>query len=100
MGDDDFIQVVLIVSGDTEEVQFVALLIISDLQTTSGSGAQLRAATALRFIHTTIEHTQSNCHARPLVTLLNLSTTCLSPHTRDRSQRGGGGGGHQTLLQQ
>lgn len=54
MGDDDFIQVVLIVSGDTEEVQFVALLIISDLEMTSGSGAQLRAATALRFIHTTI----------------------------------------------
>lgn len=46
MGNDDFIQVVLIVSGDTEEVQFVALLIISDLETTSGSGAQLRAATA------------------------------------------------------
>lgn len=31
MWDDDFIQVVLIVSGDTEEVQFVALLVISDL---------------------------------------------------------------------
>lgn len=37
MRDDDFIQVVLIVSGDTEEVQFVPLLIISDLGTTSGS---------------------------------------------------------------
>lgn len=35
MRDDDFIQVVLIVSGDTEQVQLVALLIVSDLQTTS-----------------------------------------------------------------
>lgn len=33
MGDDHLLQVVLVVSGDAEEVQLVALLIIGDLET-------------------------------------------------------------------
>lgn len=87
MGDDDFVQVVLIVSGDAEEVQLVALLIISDLETTSGS--RLNNCAALRCIHTL---SQTATRSRPMVTPLNLSTTCSSPHTRDRSHGGGGGG--------
>lgn len=90
MGNDHSIQIVLVVSGDTEEVQLMALLIISDLQQ---STAIAQNSSALRFgkDHSP-EHSRS--HPRPLATL-NLSTTCLSPHTRDRRWRGGGR--HQTL---
>lgn len=46
MGNDHSIQIVLVVSGDTEEVQLVALLIISDLQQ---STAIAQNSSALRF---------------------------------------------------
>lgn len=46
MGNDHSIQIVLVVSGDTEEVQLMALLIISDLQQ---STAIAQNSSALRF---------------------------------------------------
>lgn len=71
MRDDDFIQVVLVVSGYTEEVQFVALLIISDLETTSGSS--LRSSTEKLQRHCDTSHTSKHTKSsvRPLATPLN-----------------------------
>lgn len=106
MGDDDFVQVVLIVSGDTEEVQFVALLIISDLEKTSGSGRrglnsqlQLRCA-SLRLNRAYIEHTQT-----AMLCPWQHCSTSQPPvyprtHVTGAREKGGGGGGHQTLQQQ
>lgn len=48
MRDDHLLQIVLIVSGDTEEVQLVALLVVSDLEQGTASlqpGAERLALT-------------------------------------------------------
>lgn len=83
MRDDDFIQVVLVVSGDTEEVQFVALLIISDLETTWGSSlrsSSKKAATALRFIQN-IQHMNSKQSSVPGDTAQPLNHLFIPAHT-------------------
>ena len=54
MGDDHLLQVVLVVSGDAEEVQLVALLIIGDLETRREPRLQL-ALTGLITVSETLE---------------------------------------------
>lgn len=86
MRDNHFVQVVLIVSGDTEEVQLVTFLIISDLERhyCSEEEAQLKAHCG--------SFTLSRATLGPWQHCSTLSTTCLSRTHVTVCGRGGGRG--------
>lgn len=95
MGDDHFVQIVLVMPGHTEEVQIVALLVVGDLEVKKQQQKQKKKKKNKTPVQLCAKVLTSNKDAledkvrrqqQLALATLSLSTTCLFTHARVRTQ--------------